>query len=169
MKASSIELDAIDVRILGLLRADGRITHAAIAKKVGLTGPSVHARVQRLEQAGVIRSYAAVLNPDAIGQGVVAFIRVTTFGAPVRKGDDTFEAFVGREARVLECHSVDGEDSYVLKVRTDSPRGLQDLLTRLRSIRNVSRTVTTIALDTIKEAGLTSPVDGKALRAGGRR
>jgi hypothetical protein len=52
-------------------------------------------------------------------------------------------------------------------VRTDSPRGLQDLLTRLRSIRNVSRTVTTIALDTIKEAGLTSPVDGKALRAGG--
>jgi Lrp/AsnC family leucine-responsive transcriptional regulator len=162
-----MELDDIDLKILKLLQADGRLSHAAIGKEVALTGPSVYARVQRLEQAGVIRGYMAALDPQKIGQAFVAFIRVTISGAPALKGDDTFEKFVHREPQILECYSVDGEDSYLLKVRTDSPRGLQDLLTRLRSIRNVSRTVTTIALDTIKEAGLTSPVDSKALRAGG--
>jgi Lrp/AsnC family leucine-responsive transcriptional regulator len=160
-----MELDDIDIKILQLLQADGRLSHAAIGKDVGLTGPSVYARVQRLEQAGVIRGYTAALDPHKIGQAFVAFIRVTTSGAPARKGDDTFEAFVHRESQVLEGYSVDGEDSYLLKVRTDSPHGLQDLLTRLRSIRNVSRTVTTIALDTVKEAGLTGPVDVSALSA----
>lgn len=164
MNASSISLDDIDIKILRLLQSNGRLTHAAIGKAVGLTGPSVYARVQRLEQAGVIRGYAAALDPAKIGQGFVAFIRVTTSAVPARKGDDAFERFVHREPCIVECYSVDGEDSYLLKVRTDSPRGLQDLLNRLRAIKNVSRTVTTIALETIKEAGPTGPVDGKALK-----
>lgn len=163
-----MELDDIDLKIVDLLHRDGRQTHAAIAKKVGLTGPSVYARVGRLEQAGVIRGYAAVLDPEKIGQGLVAFIRVTTAGMPAVKSENAFEAFVKREPQVLECYSVDGEDSYVLKVRTSSALDLQALLTKLRAILGVSRTVTTIALDTIKEAGLTGPVDGKAMRAGGR-
>ncbi|BCX04740.1 MAG: AsnC family transcriptional regulator [Candidatus Roseilinea sp.] len=165
MNTSSISLDDIDIKILQLLQSNGRLTHAAIGKSVGLTGPSVYARVQRLEQAGVIRGYAAALDPSKIGQGFVAFIRVTTSAVPARKGDETFERFVHREPRIVECYSVDGEDSYLLKVRTDSPRGLQDLLNRLRAIKNVSRTVTTIALETIKEAGPTGPVDGKVLKA----
>lgn len=164
MNTSSISLDDIDIKILQLLQSNGRLTHAAIGKAVGLTGPSVYARVQRLEQAGVIRGYAAALDPAKIGQGFVAFIRVTTSAVPARKGDDAFERFVHREPCIVECYSVDGEDSYLLKVRTDSPRGLQDLLNRLRAIKNVSRTVTTIALETIKEAGPTGPVDGKALK-----
>lgn len=164
-----MQLDDIDIEILRLLQADGRRTHAAIGKAVGLTGPSVYARVQRLEQAGVIRGYIAALDPERIGQSFLAFIRVTTSAMPARKGDDAFEQFVRREPHILECYSVDGEDSYLLKVRTDSPRGLQDLLNRLRSVRNVSRTVTTIVLGRIKEAGPTAPVDGKALRASGRR
>lgn len=147
-------LDDIDLKIISLLRQDGRLTHAAIAKEVGMTGPSVLARVRRLEEARVIRGYLAVLDPQQIGQGLAAFIRVTTAATPAVKGEDAFEAFVRREPQVLECYSVDGEDSYVLKVRTDSPATLQRLLTNIRAIRNVSRTVTTIALDTIKEIGL---------------
>lgn len=160
MKTSSAELDDIDVRILDLLHRDGRTTHTAIGKKVGLTGPSVYARVQRLEQAGVIRRYTAVLDPASVGQAMVAFIRVTTSA----KGEDQFERFVQKEPRVLECYSVDGEDSYVLKARTSSAQDLQDLLTCVRAIPAVSRTVTTIALQAVKEDGLTGPVNGKALR-----
>jgi Lrp/AsnC family leucine-responsive transcriptional regulator len=169
MKSTSTDLDDIDVRILNLLRGDGRITHAAIAKRVGLTGPSVYARVQRLERAGVIRGYAAVLDPHAIGQALVAFIRVTTAATPAGQGEALFERFVQKEPQVLECYGVDGEDSYVLKVRTRSTRDLQRLLARIRAIRAVSRTVTTIALDTVKEAGPTSPVDGNARRGDERR
>ncbi len=163
-----MELDATDLKILGLLHADGRLTHVAIAKKVGLTGPAVLARVRRMEAAGVIRGYAAVLDPVRIGQGLVAFIRVTTAATPAHKGEDAFEGFVKREPQILECYSVDGEDSYLLKARTTSPLDLQDLLTRIRAVRTVARTVTTIALDTIKEAGLTAPVDGRAVRIAGR-
>lgn len=158
MKHSPIELDDIDLRIIGLLQRDGRSTHAAIGKAVGLTGPSVYARVQRLEGAGVIRGYAAMLDPAAVGQGLVAFIRVST--AP--KGEDQFERFARKEPRVLECYSVDGEDSYLLKARTRSADDLQDLISSIRAQRAVSRTVTTIALDAVKEAGLTGPVDGSA-------
>jgi DNA-binding Lrp family transcriptional regulator len=117
----------------------------------------------------VIRGYVAALDPDKIGQGFVAFIRVSTSAVPAGKGDDAFERFVHREPCILECYSVDGEDSYLLKVRTDSPRGLQNLLNRLRAIRNVSRTVTTIALAVVKEAGPAGPIDGGALPAGVRQ
>lgn len=158
MKHLPIELDDIDLRIIGLLQRDGRSTHAAIGKAVGLTGPSVYARVQRLEGAGVIRGYAAMLDPEAVGQGLVAFIRVST--AP--KGEDQFERFARKEPRVLECYSVDGEDSYLLKARTHSADDLQGLISAIRALRAVSRTVTTIALGAVKEAGLTGPVDGAA-------
>ncbi len=158
-----MELDDTDLKIIGLLHRDGRLTHAAIAQKVNLTGPSVLARVRRMEEAGVIRGYAAILDPVRIGQGLVAFIRVTTAATPAHKGENAFEHFVRREPQVLECYSVDGDDSYLLKARTTSPLDLQALLTRIRAVRTVSRTATTIALDTIKETGLTGPIDQRAM------
>lgn len=146
-----MELDDTDRRILKLLQKDGRLAHAVIAKKVGLTGPSVLARVRRMEDAGVIRGYSVLLDEAAMGRPLVAFIRVTLSGVPAVKGENAFEAFVKREPAVLACYSVDGEDSYMLTVRTASTDALQVLLNQLRAIRNVSRTVTSIALGTIKD------------------
>lgn len=146
-----MEMDETDRRILKLLQKDGRLAHAVIAKKVGLTGPSVLARVRRLEDAGVIRGYNVLLDQAALGRPLVAFIRVTLSGTPATKGENTFETFVRREPAVLACYSVDGEDSYMLTVRTASTDTLQDLLNRLRAIRNISRTVTSIALGCVKE------------------
>jgi len=148
---TSMEIDSTDLKILDILRQRGRETFTAIAEQVDLTGPSVLARVRRMEEDGIIRGYTAVLDHTHIGQGLVAFIRVTTAATPARTGENAFEAFVHSAPQVLECYSVDGEDSYLLKTRTGSPLELQALLTRLRAIRTVSRTVTTIALDTIKE------------------
>lgn len=143
------ELDDVDLEILRLLQADGRVTHAAIGKAVDLTGPSVYSRIKRMERDGVIRGYTTLIDPRALRQDLVALMRVGT------QADDSeqqpFETFVRNEPQVLECHDVDGEDSYVLKIRTESPQSLRRLLARIRGIPGVSRTVTSIALETVKE------------------
>ncbi|QBD78038.1 Lrp/AsnC family transcriptional regulator [Ktedonosporobacter rubrisoli] len=160
----SIELDDIDLKILQSLQEDGRISHAALGKAVGLTGPSVYARILRLEREGVIKRYTTFFDPDKIGQHVVAFVRVTTRTAFSDAEQEGFEQFVMKEPQILECHDVDGEDSYILKIRTSSPQTLRQLLKELRMLPFVARTVTSIALATIKESGLTiplpSPIEG---------
>lgn len=142
-------LDEVDRRILRILQADGRATHAAVGKAVGLTGPSVYSRIRRMERDGVIRGYTALLDPRALNQELVAHMRVGTQAGAGEQ--EPFETFVRDEPQVLECHDVDGEDSYVLKIRTASPQSLRRLLARIRSLPGVTRTVTSISLETIKE------------------
>jgi Lrp/AsnC family transcriptional regulator, leucine-responsive regulatory protein len=153
-------LDDVDLRILRILQADGRATHAAIGKTVGLTGPSVLSRIRRMEREDVIRGYTTLIHPRAFQQELVAHMRVGTYADETEQ--EPFETFVRNEPQILECHDVDGEDSYVLKVRTASPQSLRRLLARIRTIPGVTRTVTSIALETIKEptasAHLTSPL-----------
>ncbi|WP_327320457.1 Lrp/AsnC family transcriptional regulator [Streptomyces sp. NBC_01235] len=155
----SLGLDHVDLKILKILQADGRATHAAIGKTVGLTGPSVYSRVRRMEREGIIRGYTTLIDPHALQQDLVAHMRVGTYADETEQ--EPFETFVRDEAQILECHDVDGEDSYVLKIRTASPQSLRRLLARIRAIPGVTRTVTSIALETIKEptasAHLTRP------------
>lgn len=149
-------IDDIDLQILALLQEDGRLAHTAISKAVNLSAPAVYARIQRLEHEGVIQRYAAVLAPDKVGQSLLAFIRVGT--RCTTEENHVFEQFMRDEPEILECHDVDGEDCYVLKVRTASPQGLRALISRLRRFPQVTRTTTSIALMTIKEAGTTAPL-----------
>ncbi|HEX2915125.1 MAG TPA: Lrp/AsnC family transcriptional regulator [Chloroflexia bacterium] len=144
-------LDEVDLKILELLQENGRLSHTAIGNQIGLTGPSVYSRVQRLERDGVIKGYAALLDAEKVGRGLAAFVRVGTLASA--DIDSPFEQFVLNEPQIIECHDVDGEDSYILKVRTSSPQTLRTLLARLRSIPGVTRTITSISLITIKEPG----------------
>lgn len=146
---SSSSVDDTDLAILGLLQQDGRMTHAAIGKAVGLTGPSVYARVQRLEQSGLIKRYTALLDARRLSLDVTAFIRVSAYGTHAQNSD--FEDWVRDEPRILECHDVDGEDTYFIKVKVQSTDKLRELLWELVSHEVVSRTVTSIALHTVKE------------------
>ncbi len=148
-----MELDLIDLKILELLQQDGRFAHAAIGKIIGMTGPSVYARVQRLEKGGVIRGYTTQINPEAVGQGLVAFVRVTVTTAAVNDDEEAFVAYVAQEQRILDCFDVDGEDSYILKVRTASPQDLRSLVADLRAQPAVIKTITSIALLEIKDSG----------------
>src|SRR4051794_5875158 len=145
-----MELDHLDREILSRLCRDGRATHAAIARELSLTGPAVYARGRRVENAGVIRGYAAVTDPGSLGGPLLAIVRVTT--RPHVGEFDTFEAFAKAEPRVVSCYDVDGEDSYVLIVRCASPEDLRRLLLQIRSLPQVIRTVSSIALETLKEA-----------------
>jgi Lrp/AsnC family transcriptional regulator, leucine-responsive regulatory protein len=149
-----ISIDEIDLSLLALLQQDARLSKATLGEKVGLTGPAVYARLQRLEQEGIIRQYTVLLEPSAIGQGLVAFMRVQTNSVAL-KDEDAFIAYVLKESRVLECHDVDGEDSYILKVRTNALEDLRILVNEIRALPNVSRTVTSIAMVTVKEGAPT--------------
>ena len=144
-------LDRIDHHILSLLRTDGRMSHASIAKQVGLSGPAVHERVRKLEQSGVIAGYTAVLDPDKVGLPHVAFCQVTLAGGSEFAMDEPIVARICEEAGVLEFHRIAGQDCYLVKIRTSTSKELEQVLKRIRSIRGVDRTRTTIVLSTEHE------------------
>ncbi len=158
-------LDDIDLKILNLLLADGSISHTAIGKEIDMSGPSVYARVQRLEREGVIKGYTALLAPEKVGRGLAAFVRIRT--QTPGYDSDVFERFIQEEEQILECHDIDGEDCYILKVRTASPQSLQKLLATIRSFPGITRTVTTIALETLKEEGTVRPAANRPKREEG--
>lgn len=135
-------LDERDLSIIDALQEDARATYADVAKRVGLSPSSVHDRVRKLEESGVIRGYRAVIDPTAVGLDVTALIAVTPLDP--RQPDDLPER-VEEFPEVVDCYSVAGEASYILKVRTRNPTGLEDLIRRLREKAGV-QTRTTIAL-----------------------
>ncbi len=141
-------LDPIDRQILRFLREDGRMSHAAIAKEVGLSGPAVHERVRKLEQRGVIAGYTALLDPEALGRPHVAFALVTLSEGNEFAADDPIVARICDEPDVLEFHRIAGQDCYLIKIRTATNKDLEKLLRRIRTIRGVARTRTTIVLST---------------------
>ncbi len=157
--------DEVDLKILDLLLRDGRISHTAIGKETDLSGPSVFARVQRMEREGVIKGYTALLAPEKVGRGMAAFVRIRT--QTPGYDSDVFERFIREEDQIVECHDVDGEDCYILKVRTVSPQSLQKLLETIRNFPGITRTVTTIALETLKEEGTVRPAANRTKREEG--
>ena len=111
-------MEDTDREIVRLLAHDGRMSYTDLAKATGLSTSAVHQRVRRLEQRGVITGYAAQVSADAIGLPLTAFISVTPLdpAAP----DDAPQRLAGM-TEIEACHSVAGEESYILKVRVGSP------------------------------------------------
>jgi len=137
-------MEDIDARIVELLGRDGRMSFTDLGKATGLSTSAVHQRVRRLEQRGVITGYAAVIDPEAVGLPLTAFISIKPIdpAAP----DDAPERLEGIGA-IEASHSVAGEESYILKVRVATPADLEVLLAEIRAKANVS-TRTTVVLST---------------------
>jgi Lrp/AsnC family leucine-responsive transcriptional regulator len=137
-------MEDIDRQIVQLLCADGRMSFTDLGKRTGLSTSAAQQRVRRLEQRGVLRGYAAVVDPEAIGLPITAFISIkpTDAAAP----DDTPEQLAGITA-IEACHSVAGDENYILKVRVATPGALEALLGEIRSKASVS-TRTTVVLST---------------------
>src|SRR5205823_13074703 len=95
-------LDDIDLKILELLLQDGRMTHTAIGKETDLSGPSVYARIQRMEPEGIIKGYTALLAPEKVGRGLVAFVRIRSQAPGYESA--VFERFLQDDAQIVECH-----------------------------------------------------------------
>jgi Lrp/AsnC family transcriptional regulator, leucine-responsive regulatory protein len=116
---AAIELDTIDRRILRALQADGRLTYDALAAEAGLSSSAVLRRVRRLEEAGVIAAYVALVAPERIGLGLTAYINVRLekqTDNPLRNPRDLFRAAVQTWPEVVECAALTGEMDYLLRV-----------------------------------------------------
>ena len=139
--------DAVDRRIIAEISRDARATLAQLSDAVGMSTSAVQSRLRRLESRGVITGYRPVLDAEALGKPLSAFIEITPFD-PAQPDDapELLEKFAEIEA----CHSIAGEASYMLFVRVASPRALEELVNTIRAVANV-RTRTTIVLQTYYE------------------
>ncbi|MEZ0353891.1 Lrp/AsnC family transcriptional regulator [Mycobacterium sp. pR1184] len=137
-------LDDIDRILVRRLVADGRATLAELAASAGLSISAVQSRVRRLEARGVISGYCARIDPEAVGHVLSAFVAITPLDP---SQPDDAPARLAHIEEIEACHSVAGEESYVLLVRVESPRALEDLLQRIRTAANV-QTRSTIILNT---------------------
>ncbi|GAB4286444.1 MAG: Lrp/AsnC family transcriptional regulator [Ignavibacteriaceae bacterium] len=141
-------LDALDIKILNTLQQNGRTKRNQLAVEVGLSIPSVSERLNKLEEKGIIEGYFAKLNKKAFGYDITAYIQVNMDSS---KHYASLIAKVEKIPSILECHSVLGEGSHLLKAVVKNTEALEKLLSEIQSWPGVTATKTTFVLSTIKE------------------
>ena len=134
-----------DARLLALLQADGRRSYAELGNDLGMAGPSAHERVKKLESRGVIRGYAADVDPVAVGLSVVAFTWVTQ--APGTIASDLTPDFAAIP-EIEECHHIAGEADYILKIRARDMDHLGTIVRRVQTTDHVFSTETDVVFTT---------------------
>jgi len=144
----SHHLDQIDVNILQELQKNGRARRNKIAEIVNLSVPSVSERMKKLEDRNLIEGYYAVLNPRNFNFDITAFIFVEVDNSS-NYGNFIKDAL--KESEVLECHSITGDGSHFLKIRTKNTESLEKLLSKVQSMKGVKKTRSNIVLSTFKE------------------
>ena len=141
-------MDITDYRIIEILQKDGRISMKDLGKIVGLTSPAVSERVKRLEESGVIEGYKAIVNPDALGRVIKAFIHISL---PSDKYETFLEA-ARKDPRIVECHHITGDDCSLLKVIVKDMYELENVID---GIKTIGSTKTSVILST--------PIQSKAI------
>jgi len=141
-------LDNTDIKILELLQTNARIKRNEIAEIIGLSVPSVTDRLNKLEANCYIESYNAKLNHKLIGKDITAFIFVVSESSSHYR---EFIQHVIHTPEIIECHSVTGDGSHILKIRTDNASSLEKLLAKVQSWKGVRSTRTSIVLTSHKE------------------
>ncbi len=141
-------LDDLDIKILNILQKNGRTKRNVIAESIGLSIPSVSERLHKLEEKGIIEGYYAKLNKKSFGYDIMAYILVTMESSKHYKN---FAAKIEKVSQIIECHSVLGEGSHLLKAIVKNTESLEKLLSEIQSWPGVAATKTTFVLSTIKE------------------
>ncbi|NIJ22524.1 Lrp/AsnC family transcriptional regulator [Sphingomonas japonica] len=142
--------DRIDRQILRLLQEDGRMTNVDLAERVGLTAPPCLRRVRALEEEGAIRGYHAALDPVTLGYSITVFAMVS-LRSQAESDLAAFEEHVRAIPEVRECHMLNGEIDFILKIVATDLRAFQELLTsRLTAAPNVASVKTSLTIRTAK-------------------
>jgi DNA-binding Lrp family transcriptional regulator len=145
-----MRFDEIDMRILELLQEDGRMTNVELAERVGLTAPPCLRRVRALEQQGAIKSYHAALDAEALGYGLTVFAMVS-LRSQAESDLRAFEELVAGIPEVRECHMLNGEIDFILKIVATDLQSFQRLLTsKLTPAPNVEHVKTSLTIRTSK-------------------
>ncbi len=141
-------IDDRDIQILELLQKNGRVTVSEISKVVELSIPAIGERIKKLTESGLIKGYAAVLDHKKAGLDLTAFVFI------VSEHSDNYDGFVKKasdSSSVLECHSIIGTGSHILKVRAQNSQALEDLLYEIQNWPGVNRTQSNLVLSSYKE------------------
>lgn len=155
---NTIVLDALDRKILQALQADGRASNVELSARVHLSAPQCFRRVRALEERGVIRRYAAQVQPEALGLGVTAYVSLNIAGEQFGRVRD-IEASIRAFPQILECHTVSGDYDYLLKVVARDLKSLSQFLTDgLMQVPGVDDVRSMICLEEVK-ASAPLPVD----------
>ncbi|WP_178412716.1 AsnC family transcriptional regulator [Peptostreptococcaceae bacterium] len=136
------KLDETDRKIIEILQEDGRISMKDLGKLIGLTSPAVSERIKRLENCGIISGYKAIINPDALGRNIKAFIHISL------PGSQSYAEFLENaknDPRIVECHHITGDDCSLLKVLVSD---MQELESVIDSIKKIGSTKTSVILST---------------------
>jgi Lrp/AsnC family leucine-responsive transcriptional regulator len=144
-------LDNLDIKILNMLQTKGRTKRNQIAEAVGLSIPSVSERLHKLEENKIIEGYFAKLNRKVFGYDIMAFIVVMMDSSKHYKSLITH---VEKKPEIIECHSVLGEGSHLLKAIVKNTDALEKLLSEIQTWTGVTATKTTFVLSTIKETSV---------------
>jgi Lrp/AsnC family transcriptional regulator, leucine-responsive regulatory protein len=137
-------LDAMDRKILCELVEDATLSYAELGRRVGLSAPAAHERVKRLKRSGIIRKVAALIDAEATGKGLLAFVHVDTTGW----GKTPELLAVAEHPEVEEIHSVAGDTCMLLKVRARDTHALEGLLARIYAAPGVVATRSYVVLST---------------------
>ncbi|MGB3495466.1 MAG: Lrp/AsnC family transcriptional regulator [Elainellaceae cyanobacterium] len=145
-----MDLNETDLKAIQYLMGQGRITWSELAGLLELSAPATADRVRRLEERQVIQGYSALVNPEAVGCGLTAFVFITLERPKHRPN---FLKKIAALAEVQECHHIAGDDDYLLKVRCGTTLELEKLVSEdLKGLTGVIKTRTTIVLSTVKES-----------------
>lgn len=143
-------LDAIDRKLLAELQAEGRVTNVDLAKRVGLTAPPCLRRVRSLEEEGVIRGYHADLDPSKLGYAIMVFAMVS-LRSQAEEDLRAFENHIKALPEVRECHMLNGEIDFILKIVAHDLQSFQEFLTsNLTPAPNVASVKTSLTIRTAK-------------------
>ena len=126
LQIDNLLLDGRNVKLLRLLRDDPRRSLSEMARRIGMSAPAVRERIQRLEEAGIIRGYRVELDPRALGYPISAFLRVRPMPGKLAKIGE----LAGRLPQVVECHRITGEDCFIMRVYLERLEDLDPLLDR---------------------------------------
>ena len=144
-------LDSIDRRLLAELQAEGRMTNVELAQRVGLTAPPCLRRVRALEEDGVIRGYHADLDAAKLGYTIMVFAMVS-LKSQAEEDLKAFEQHVRGLAEVRECHMLNGEIDFILKIVSKDLQSFQEFLTsKLTPAPNVASVKTSLTIRTAKQ------------------
>jgi len=150
MERNTPALDEIDRRILVELQRDGRLTNHDLAGRIGVSASPCWRRVRALEEAGVIKGYAALVDPAALGLNVSVFTQVS-LERQEKKALQVFEAAVGEWPEIMECYLMTGDADYLLRVVVPDLAAYERfLMARLTRIRGIASIKSSFALRSVK-------------------
>ena len=154
MQNDQIALDPFDKAILRALTGDGRMSITDLAQVIGLSKSPTQARLRRLEKAGVIAGYRAMVDPIVLGQDHVSFVEVRL--TDTREAAlSAFNAAVVRTPEIEQAHMIAGNFDYLLKIRTQSMSDYRRVLAeRISTLPHVANTSTYVAMQAVKENSL---------------